>query len=121
MRACKKIIRECKRWKIPVALENPRDSLMFWAPELLEQCEAESPLMLDGLPLEQVKSNVEIQLEMCAFECPYRKPTRLWFWNLSQTDVGPLKKNARHDNNSCISKYIICRSCIYIYLSLSLL
>ena len=36
MRACKKIIRECKRRKVPIVLENPRDSLMFWAHSVKE-------------------------------------------------------------------------------------
>ena len=81
---------------------------MFLAPDLLEECEAESPLVVDGLALEQTKSNAEIQLDMCAFGCSYRKPTRLWFWNVSMPHVGPLKKKCKARRTKKGSPAICC-------------
>ena len=89
--ACVNIILSCKSHNVPVALENPRDSLLFLHPAVQAAAKGLPQLSpLEGCCLEAPPVNVDVSFDMCAFGAPWRKPTRLWFWNLSEADVTSL-------------------------------
>ena len=90
--ACVDIILSCKSHKVPVALENPRDSLLFLHPALQAAAKGLPQLSpLEDCCLEPPPVNLDVTFDMCAFGTPWRKPTRLWLWNLCEADVTSLR------------------------------
>lgn len=89
--SCVKIIQECKKYEVPVSLENPRDSLLFFLPELLAECnntheQTHSAGVNDSL------CHMNIVCDMCAFGTSWKKPTRLWCFGVGETQCSLAKK-----------------------------
>ena len=78
--SCVKIIQECKKYEVPVSLENPRDSLLFFLPELLAECN---------------NTHMNIVCDMCAFGTHWKKPTRLWCFGVGETQCLSLAKKCK--------------------------
>lgn len=92
--SCVKIIQECKKYEVPVSLENPRDSLLFFLPELLAECnntheQTHSAGVNDSL------CHMNIVCDMCAFGTSWKKPTRLWCFGVGETQCLSLAKKCK--------------------------
>ena len=79
-----RVIKLCIRMKIPVAVENPCTSFLWWTTPFAQLYESHPPH--------------ERNFDFCSYRKPWRKRTRLWSWHLCLERVGKI----------CSSKQGIC-------------